>query len=124
MGRNKFSAQEVKEIGRLLELKNASNRAKQKLIRHELRVEYEFNISDFNVPGKAFGKAELEEAVKRGAIHILDDQTIETMKAKWLRDKARDKAIEEATAITQGEQTDWKAAMQEWEEWEKTQTTK
>ena len=55
MGRNKFSQQEINEIGKLLRLKNAGNRLKQKLIRHDLRVDYEFNISDFNEPGKAFG---------------------------------------------------------------------
>lgn len=48
MGRTKFSEKEIKEIGRLLRLKNAGNRAQQKQIRHDLRVGYEFNISDFN----------------------------------------------------------------------------
>ena len=38
MGRNKFSQQEINEIGKLLRLKNAGNRLKQKLIRHDLRV--------------------------------------------------------------------------------------
>src|SRR3712207_9508099 len=41
-----------------------------------LRVDYEFNISDFNEPGKAFGPDELQEAIRRGAIEILDDATI------------------------------------------------
>ncbi len=46
MGRNKYSAGEIKEIGKLLRLKNAGNRLQQKiLIRHDLRVDYEFNIS-------------------------------------------------------------------------------
>ena len=48
MGRNKYSAGEIKEIGKLLRLKNAGNRLQQKLIRHDLRVDYEFNISDFS----------------------------------------------------------------------------
>ena len=56
MGRNKYSAGEIKEIGKLLRLKNAGNRLQQKMIRHDLRVDYEFNISDFNEPGKACGK--------------------------------------------------------------------
>ena len=56
MGRNKYSAGEIKEIGKLLRLKNAGNRLQQKMIRHDLRVDYEFNISDFNEPGKAFGE--------------------------------------------------------------------
>ena len=60
MGRNKFSQKEINEIEKLLRLKNAGNRAKQKLIRHQLRVDYEFNISDFNEPGKAFGEVELQ----------------------------------------------------------------
>ena len=59
MGRNKFSQQEISEIARLLKLKNASKRGRQKEIRHELRVDYEFNISDFNGQGKAFGPDEL-----------------------------------------------------------------
>ena len=59
MGRNKFADSEIKQIAKLLRLKNAGNRAKQKLVRHDLRTLFEFNISDFNVPGKAFGEAEL-----------------------------------------------------------------
>lgn len=121
MGRNKFSQEEIKKIGKLLRLKNSVNRGKQKLIRHELRVDYEFNISDFNEPGKAFGEEELQDAVKRGAIQILDDQTIEAMKAKRARDKARDEALREQEAVASGEQTDWKKAMEDWQEWEEKQ---
>ena len=60
MGRNKFSQDEIKEISRLLKLKNAGNRYRQKLVRHDLRVKYEFNISDFNVQGKAFDEEDLQ----------------------------------------------------------------
>ena len=116
MGRNKYSAGEIKEIGKLLRLKNAGNRLQQKLIRHNLRVDYEFNISDFNEPGKAFGEEELQDAIKRGAIQILDDATIEAMKAKRARDKARDEAEKQKDAIASGEQTDWQEAMKEWNE--------
>ena len=116
MGRNKYSAGEIKEIGKLLRLKNAGNRLQQKLIRHDLRVDYEFNISDFNEPGKAFGEEELQDAIKRGAIQILDDATIEAMKAKRARDKARDEAEKQKDAIASGEQTDWQEAMMEWNE--------
>ena len=119
MGRNKYSAGEIKEIGKLLRLKNAGNRLQQKMIRHDLRVDYEFNISDFNEPGKAFGEEELQDAIKRGAIQILDDATIEAMKAKRARDKARDEAAKEKEAIESGEQTDWKEAMKEWNEYYK-----
>ena len=114
MGRNKFSQGEIKEIGKLLRLKNAGNRAQQKEIRHQLRVDYEFNISDFNEPGKAFGEEELQEAIKRKAIQILDDATIKDMKEKRARDKARDKAEQQKQAIADGEQTDWQEAMQQW----------
>ena len=117
MGRNKYSAGEIKEIGKLLRLKNAGNRLQQKLIRHDLRVKYEFNISDFNEPGKAFGEEELQAAVKRGAIQILDDATIEAMKDKRARDKARDEAERQKEAVASGEQTDWKEAMKEWNEY-------
>ena len=104
----------------MLRLKNAGNRLQQKLIRHDLRVDYEFNISDFNQPGKAFGEEELQDAIKRGAIQILDDATIEAMKAKRARDKARDEAEKQKDAIASGEQTDWQEAMKEWNEWEKS----
>ena len=104
----------------MLRLKNAGNRLQQKLIRHDLRVDYEFNISDFNEPGKAFGEEELQDAIKRGAIQILDDATIEAMKAKRARDKARDEAEKQKDAIASGEQTDWQEAMKEWNEWEKS----
>lgn len=121
MGRNKFAKDEIIEIAKLLRLKNASNRAKQKLIRHDLRTIYEFNISDFNEPGKAFGEEELQDAIHRGAILILDDATIADMKAKRARDKARDAATREQQAIEAGEMTDWKAVAKEWEEWEQSQ---
>lgn len=117
MGRNKFSQQEINEIGKLLRLKNAGNRLKQKLIRHDLRVGYEFNISDFNEPGKAFGEEELQEAIRRGAIQILDEATIADMKAKRARDKARDEAEREQQALDNGA-IDWKEAMKEWDAWQ------
>ena len=88
-------------------------------MRHDLRVNYEFNISDFNEPGKAFGEEELQAAIRRGAIEILDDATIAAMKAKRARDKARDEAQRQKEAIAEGEQTDWQEAMRQWEEWEK-----
>lgn len=116
MGRNKYSASEIKSIGKLLRMKNEANRAKQKLIRHDLRVKYEFNISDFNEPGKAFGEEELQKAIERGAIVILDDATIAAMKEKRARDRAHDEAEREREAIASGEQTDWKAALEEWNE--------
>ena len=124
MGRNKYSASEIKELGKLLRMKNASNRAQQKLIRHQLRVDYEFNISDFNEQGKAFGDVELTEAIKRGAIMILDDATIADMKAKRARDKARDEAARQAEAVKAGEQTDWQEAMQQWQQWEESEAAK
>lgn len=124
MGRNKYSASEIKEIGKLLRMKNASNRAQQKLIRHQLRVDYEFNISDFNEQGKAFGDVELAEAIKRGAIMILDDATIADMKAKRARDKARDEAVRQAEAVKAGEQTDWQEAMKQWQQWEESEAAK
>ena len=121
MGRNKFSQQEIKEIGALLRKKNAGNRLQQKMVRHDLRVNYEFNISDFNEPGKAFGEEELQAAIQRGAIEILDDATIAAMKEKRARDKARDEARRQEEAIAEGEQTDWQEAMRQWEEWEKNE---
>lgn len=118
MGRNKYSQSEIDGIAKLLRLKNAANRARQKEIRHQLRTQYEFNISDFNEPGKAFGEKELLDAIQRRAILILDDRTIADMKAKRQRDHERDAAEREQEAIQTGEQTDWKEAMKQWEEWE------
>lgn len=118
MGRNKYSQSDIDGIAKLLRLKNAANRARQKEIRHQLRTQYEFNISDFNEPGKAFGEKELLDAIQRRAILILDDRTIADMKAKRQRDRERDAAEREQEAIQTGEQTDWKEAMKQWEEWE------
>ena len=123
MGRNKFSQQEIHEIGRLLRLKNAGNRLKQKMIRHDLRVDYEFNISDFNEPGKAFGEEELQQAIQRGAIQVLDDATIAAMKTKRARDKARDEAERQQEAKAEGA-VDWKEAMKEWEAWQQEEDRK
>lgn len=100
MGRNKYSQKEVNAIGKLLKKKCSGTRLQQKEIRHILRTEYEFNISDFGEQGKAFGYDELQDAVRRGAIKILDDATIESMKEKRARDKVRD-------AQEQGYSTEW-----------------
>lgn len=124
MGRNKYAEGEINAIAKLLRLKNAGNRAQQKEIRHQLRVNYEFNISDFNEQGKAFGEEELNEAIRRGAIQILDDATIADMKAKRARDKARDEALKQKKAVASGEQTSWQEAMKEWQQWEETQDDK
>lgn len=121
MGRNKFSQSEIEQIGKLLKKKAAGTRFQQKEIRHILRTEFEFSISDFGEPGKAFGYDELQDCLKRHVIHILDDATIEAMKEKRARDKARDAAEAEQTAIEKGEATDWQQAMADWEAWEKSQ---
>ena len=104
MGRNKFSAKEVAEIKKLLRLKNAGNRLKQKLVRHDLRVNYGFSISDFNEPGKAFGEIELQAAIA-------------AMKAKWEQVRAREAAERQQEALDNGA-TDWQKAMEEWQQWE------
>ena len=106
MGRTKFSQHEIDIIAMLLRKKNAGTRFQQKEIRHQLRVNFEFNISDFNEQGKAFGDVELYEAIKRGAIVILDDATIADMKA-----------AKQQEAIENGA-TDWQAALKEWQDWE------
>ena len=124
MGRNKYSNKEINGIAKLLRLKNSANRAKQKELRHKLRVDYEFNISDFNVSGRAFGEQELYDAIHRGAIVILDEQTIADMKAKRQRDRERDEAARQQEAVEAGEQTDWKEAMKQWEDWEAQEMSK
>ena len=101
----------------LLRRKNAGTRFQQKQIRHQLRVNFEFSISDFNEQGKAFGETELQEAIKRGAIKILDDATIADMKEKRKRDKERDALLKQDEKNSDNG-TDWQLAMKEWEEWE------
>ncbi|NPD80455.1 hypothetical protein HPS57_00460 [Prevotella sp. PINT] len=118
MGRNKYSQHEIDIIGMLLRKKCSGTRFQQKLIRHQLRTNFEFNISDFNEPGKAFGYEELQAAIQRGAIRILDDATIADMKAKRQRDRERDATMVMEQAVDNGEQTDWQEALREWEEWE------
>ncbi len=121
MGRNKYSQSEILKIAKLLRMKTKANRLKQKEIRHELRVNYEFNISDFNEPGKNFGLEELYAAIERRAILILDDATIADMKAKRERDKQRDAELlrqQEDGDTAQNEVTDWKKALEEWQKWE------
>lgn len=116
MGRNKYSEHEITQIRKLLQHKCESNRAKQKEIRHILRTKYEFNISDFGEQGQAFGPDELDLALKRRAILILDDATIADMKEKRARDKARDEALRDQQAVESGEQTDWQEALKQWNE--------
>ena len=110
MGRNKFSQREITIIGKLLGRKMAGNRNQQKLVRHTLRTVFEFNISDFNVQGKAFGPKELDDCIRRGVIHILDDATIETM-------KQRDEALQQAEAVADGEVVDWQEVQRQWNEY-------
>ena len=106
MGRNKFSEREITIIRKLLGRKMAGNRNQQKLIRHTLRTVFEFNISDFNIQGHAFGPKELEECIRHGVIHILDDATIETMKERYAERKLRDEALQQAEAVADGEVVD------------------
>ena len=115
MGRTKFSQHEIDIIAMLLRRKNSTTRFQQKQIRHQLRVNFEFSIADFNQPGKAFGEPELRDAINRGAIQILDDATIDSMKEKRARDKARDEELKEQEALDNGA-VDWKEAMKEWDE--------
>lgn len=116
MGRNKYNQREIDQIRKLLRLKCAGTRFQQKMVRHKLRTEYEFNIADFNVQGQAFGPDELDAALRRGAILILDDATIEAMKAKRARDKERDALAAQQEAVEAGEQTDWQEALKQWNE--------
>ena len=120
MGRNKYSQGEIGQIARLLRMKCKGNRLKQKEIRHVLRTDFEVNISDFNEPGKPFGPDELYAAIDRHAIQILDDATIEAMKAKRERDRQRDEEARLKAAEgndQQTETTDWQQAMKEWNDY-------
>ena len=125
MGRSKYSQKEIKIIRMLLGKKCAGTRFQQKQIRHQLRVNFEFNISDFGEQGKAFGPDELDRCVERGIIKILDDATIAAMKEKRERNRQRDLAAQaEADAanassedVLSDEEAEavWKKALEEWE---------
>ena len=117
MGRNKYSQREIDVIRKLLGSKMHGNRAQQKMVRHTLRTVFEFNISDFNIQGKAFGPADLDECVRRKRIHILDDATIEAMKLRHDEKKLHDEAISQAEAIADGEVVDWQEVLKEWNEY-------
>ena len=119
MGRRKFSQREIDIIRKLLGRKMAGNRAGQKMVRHTLRTVFEFNISDFNIQGKAFGPADLDECIKRGRIHVLDEATIETMKQRYAEKKAHENSLVQAEAIANGEAVDWQKVLEEWNEYYK-----
>jgi glycosyltransferase A (GT-A) superfamily protein (DUF2064 family) len=114
MGRKKFSDKEIKIIRKLLGRKMAGNRFQQKMVRHTLRTVFEFNISDFNVQGKAFGPTDLDEAVQRGAIQILDQATIEAMKLRHAEKKQYEAVLEQADAIADGQTENWEDVLKEW----------
>lgn len=117
MGRKKFSQREIDIIRKLLGRRTAANRSQQKMIRHTLRTVFEFNISDFNVQGKAFCQSDLDECVRRGRIQILDEATIEAMKQRHAEKKLHDEAIAQAEAIAEGEAVDWQKVLEEWNEY-------
>ena len=123
MGRNKFSEREINIIRKLLGRKMAGHRNQQKLVRHTLRTVFDFNISDFNVQGKAFGPKELDYCLRRSVIHILDDATIETMKERYAERKQRDEELRQAEAVADGEVVDWQEVQRQWEEYYGKQET-
>ena len=117
MGRNKFSQREIDIIGKLLRRKMAGTRFQQKMVRHTLRTTFDFNISDFNIQGKAFGPEDLQECVRRGRIQILDDSTIEAMKQRHAEKRMRDEALRQAEAVANGEELDWQEEQKQWDEY-------
>ena len=117
MGRNKFSQREITIIGKLLGRKMAGNRNQQKLVRHTLRTVFDFNISDFNVQGKAFGPEDLKDCIRRRCIHVLDDVTIEQMKLRHAEKRLHDEAMTQAEAIADGEVVDWQEVQRQWDEY-------
>lgn len=117
MGRKKFSQREITIIRKLLGSKLTGSRGQQKMVRHTLRTVFEFNISDFNIQGKAFAPADLDECVRRGRIQVLDEATIEAMKARYAEKKQRDEALRQAEAVANGEVVDWQAVLKEWNEY-------
>lgn len=119
MGRSKFSEREIHIIRKLLGQKMSGNRGAQKMVRHTLRTVFEFNISDFNIQGKAFGPTDLDECVRRGRIRILDDATIEAMKLRHSEKRQHEESLNQAEAIANGEVVDWQKVLEEWNEYYK-----
>ena len=117
MGRKKFSEREIKIIRKLLGSKMSGKRGQQKMVRHTLRTVFEFNISDYNVSGKAFGPDDLDECVRRERIQVLDEATIEAMKLRHAEKKQRDEALLQAEAIANGGVIDWQEVLKEWNEY-------
>lgn len=117
MGRNKFSSREIGIIGKLLSRKMAGNRTQQKMVRHTLRTVFDFNISDFNVQGRAFGPDDLQECIRRKRILVLDDATIEAMKLRYTERKQREEAMRQAEAVADGEAVDWQEVQRQWDEY-------
>ena len=122
MGRNKFSQREIDIIGKLLRRKMAGTRFQQKMVRHTLRTTFEFNISDFNVQGKAFGPDDLNECIRRGIIHVLDDATIATMMQRHEEKRQREEALQQAEAVANGDVVDWQEVQRQWDAYYGTQT--
>ena len=117
MGRKKFSQREIDVIRKLLGSKMRANRAQQKMVRHTLRTTFEFNIADFNVQGKAFGPEDLQNCIRRGAIQILDDATIESMKLRHAEKRQRDEELRLAEAVASGDEVDWREVQRQWDEY-------
>lgn len=117
MGRNKFSQREIDIIGKLLRRKMAGTRFQQKMVRHTLRTTFDFNISDFNIQGKAFGPEDLLECVRRGRIQVLDEATIEAMKLRHAEKRMRDEAMRQAEAVANGDEVDWQEVQRQWDEY-------
>lgn len=117
MGRNKFSQREIDIIGKLLARKMAGTRFQQKMVRHTLRTTFEFNIADFNVQGKAFGPDDLQDCIRRRAIQVLDDATIEAMKLRHAEKRQRDEELRLAESVADGEEVDWQEVQRQWDEY-------
>ncbi len=117
MGRSKFSQREIDIIGKLLARKMAGTRFQQKMVRHTLRTTFEFNISDFNVQGKAFGPDDLQDCIRRRAIQVLDDATIEAMKLRHAEKRQRDEELRLAESVADGEEVDWQEVQRQWDEY-------
>lgn len=121
MGRKKFSEREINIIRKLLSSKMSAKRGQQKMVRHTLRTVFEFNISDYNIPGKAFGPDDLDECVRRGRIHVLDEATIEAMKLRHAEKKQHEEVLRQAEAVANGEVVDWQQVLKEWNEYYATE---
>ena len=95
------------------------------------------SLHDFvnRLDAKCYNRKTLEALIKGGAfdstgytrkqlMYFVDETPLLEGAAKRQRDRERDEALRQQEAVAAGEQTDWKEAMKQWEDWEAQEIAK